>query len=120
MKPIMITKGWNKHDLWKGCILSSIAHAIMVAHYPELSYEHSWDRMNYSVIDGTGGRATITFSEKHCVAAFRNDNVTRSDVTAAIDFFEGAPDEVLELARNEILEYLLEELLKSLTHDIRG
>ncbi|MGM1022549.1 MAG: hypothetical protein ACQEXV_18960 [Bacillota bacterium] len=109
MKPIMITKGWNNHDLWKGCILSSIAHAIMVAHYPELSYEHSWDGMNYSVIDGTGGRATITFSEKYCVAAFRNDNVTRSDISAAIDFFEGAPNEVLELAKNETLEYLLEE-----------
>ncbi|MEK3734072.1 MULTISPECIES: hypothetical protein [Paenibacillus] len=109
MKPIILNDGLNKKSLWNGCILASIAHGIMVAHYPELSYEHSWDGINYSVVDGSGGRGTITFKDKYCVGAFRNDNVTRTEFSSAIDFYKGAPPEVLELSKNETLEYLLEE-----------
>ena len=42
---------WRMEELWQGCILASIAHAIMVAHYPELSNEHSWDGINYNIQD---------------------------------------------------------------------
>ncbi|WP_317367261.1 hypothetical protein [uncultured Tyzzerella sp.] len=31
--------------LMEGCFLFSIAHAIMVAKYPMLSFEHSWDNL---------------------------------------------------------------------------
>jgi len=58
--------------LWKGCILASIAHAIMVSHYPEFSNEHSWDGINYSVQDTSGTRGTITFHSEYCVGAFCN------------------------------------------------
>jgi hypothetical protein len=109
MKPVILNNGLNKKSLWDGCILASIAHAIMVAHYPELSYEHSWDGINYSVVDSSGGRGTITFNNKYCVGAFRNENVNRTEFSTAIDFFKEAPQEVLELAKNETLEYLLEE-----------
>ncbi|GIO29018.1 MULTISPECIES: hypothetical protein [Paenibacillus] len=109
MKPIILNDGLNKKSLWNGCILASIAHAIMVAHYPELSYEHSWDGINYCVVDGSGGRGTITFKDKYCVGAFRNDNVTRTEFSSAIDFYTGAPHDVLELSEYETLEYLLEE-----------
>lgn len=105
MKPVVL----NKNNLWNGCILASVAHAIMVAHYPELSYEHSWDNGNYNVLDSSGGRGTITFTDHYVVGAFRNDNVTRDDIPTALDFFTGAPKEVIELAQNETLEYLLEE-----------
>lgn len=109
MKPLILNNQLNKSILWRGCILASIAHAIMVAHYPELSYEHSWDGENYSVVDGSGGRGTISFIDKYLVGAFRNDNVTRTDISKAIDFFIDAPKEVLEIAKNETLEYLLKE-----------
>ncbi|AKG37428.1 hypothetical protein [Paenibacillus durus] len=109
MKPVILNSQLNKNNLWSGCILASVAHAIMVAHYPELSYEHSWDGDNYSVVDGSGGRGTITFKGNYFVGAFRNDNFTRTDIPTAIDFFTGAPKDVFELAKNETLEYLLEE-----------
>ncbi|MFF2157689.1 hypothetical protein ACFVVQ_20565 [Paenibacillus chitinolyticus] len=109
MKPVILNSQLNKNNLFSGCILASIAHAIMVAHYPELSYEHSWDGENYSVVDGSGGRGTITFKGNYFVGAFRNDNFTRTDIPTALDFFTGAPKDVLELAKNETLEYLLEE-----------
>jgi hypothetical protein len=81
----------------------------MVAHYPELSYEHSWDDNNYNVVDGSGGRGTITFKVNYFVGALRNENYTRTDILTALDFFMGAPKDILELAKNETLEYLLEE-----------
>ncbi|MBG9796343.1 hypothetical protein O0555_08315 [Brevibacillus laterosporus] len=109
MKPVILNNQLNKNNLWNGCILASVAHAIMVAHYPELSYEHSWDGKNYSVVDGSGGRGTITFNEKYVVGAFRNENINRTEFPTAMDFFTGAPHEILELAKNETLEYLLEE-----------
>lgn len=109
MKPVIINNQLNKNNIWNGCILASIAHAIMAAQYPELSYEHSWDGENYNIVDGSGGRGTITFKDKYLVGAFRNENFTRTDIPAAIDLFMGAPKEVLEIAKNETLEYLLEE-----------
>ncbi|KOP64757.1 hypothetical protein AMS62_05415 [Bacillus sp. FJAT-18019] len=109
MKPVILNTQFNKDNLWSGCILASIAHAIMVAHYPELSYEHSWDGDNYSVVDDSGGRGTISFKTSYYVGAFRNENLTRTDLPTALDFFTGAPENVLELATNETLEYLLQE-----------
>jgi hypothetical protein len=50
MKPVIINNQLNKNNIWNGCILASIAHAIMVAQYPELSYEHSWDGENYNIV----------------------------------------------------------------------
>lgn len=102
---------WKKDQLFKGCILASIAHAIMVAHYPELSHEHSWDGMNYNLQDSAGIRGTITFTPKFCAAAFRNDHSERinsgGDIKEAIAYFTGAPEEVIKLAEEETLEYLL-------------
>ncbi len=56
MKGIKFMKklNWQREHLWEGCILASIAHAIMVAHYPELSNEQSWDDINYNVQDSLG------------------------------------------------------------------
>lgn len=109
MKPMILNSQLNKNNLWSGCILASVAHAIMVAHYPELSYEHSWDDDNYSFVDDSGGRGTITFKDNYFIGAFRNDNFPRDDIPTAIDFFTGAPKDVIELAKSETLEYLLEE-----------
>lgn len=105
---------WKREQLWKGCMLATIAHAIMVAHYPEISNEHSWDGMNYSVQDSEGSRGTITFHPEICVGAFRNDN---SDRLNSIDncrqfrkYFEGAPKEIINISEEEALQYLLDDI----------
>jgi hypothetical protein len=102
---------WDKGQLWEGCILASIAHAIMVAHYPELSNEQSRDGINYNVQDSSGTRGTITFHPNYLVGAFRNEyNKRVSGNRVALDFFKGAPQEVNVLASNETLQYLLDEI----------
>lgn len=102
---------WTREVLWKGCMLASLAHAIMVAHYPDLSNEHSWDGMNYSVQDTEGARGTITFHPQYCVAAFRDDNSERvENRKKAVDYFKGAPREIVKLAETEALQYLLDSV----------
>lgn len=105
---------WKMEQLWQGCILASIAHAIMVAHYPELSNEHSWDGINYNIQDSEGARGTITFNSEYCVGAFRNDNSDRikviNNAKQAKEYFVGAQKEVVNLAENETLQYLLENV----------
>jgi len=101
-------------ELWNGCILASIAHAIMVAHYPDFSSEQSWDGINYSVQDYEGMRGTVTFYNEYCVAAFRNENSIRLTeplkYANAHKYFKGANSEILNLAENEALQYLLDDV----------
>lgn len=109
MKLTQLNRRFAKKELWNGCLLASIAHAIMVAHYPELDYEHSWDGLNYSTVDVSGGRATITFTDTWCVGAVRLDRAIDLSIPSAMTYFQGAPQEVIEWARKETLEYLLDE-----------
>jgi hypothetical protein len=102
---------WDREQLWEGCILASLAHAIMVAHYPELSHEQSWDGFNYNVQDSSGARGTITFHPNYLVGAFRNEYSERvSKYIDALDYFLGAPEEANSLAVNETLQYLLDDI----------
>lgn len=114
MKKQIIEHEWHKEQIWGGCMLASIAHAIMVAHYPELSNEHSWDGINYNVQDSSGARGTVTFGSNYFIAAFRNENSERlnqrKSIEDATNYFQGAPIEVLNLAENETLQYLMEDI----------
>lgn len=105
---------WSKGHLWEGCMLASIAHAIMVANYPDLSNEHSWDGMNYSVQDSEGARGTITFSGDCYVGAFRDDNSERLSKEESLfeykTYFNDAPNNIFELAQKEALQYLLQKV----------
>lgn len=105
---------WEKQKLWEGCILASIAHAIMVAHYPDFANEHSWDGMNYSTQDSEGARATITFRDNYYVGAIRDDNSERlSEKTKLLkytEYFNEASQEIKQLAEQEALQYLLEDV----------
>jgi len=107
-----IVLNWTVNQLWNGCILASIAHAIMAAHYPEFSYEQSWDGKNYNIQDGARIRGTITFKNNNCVAAFRNDKSIRTSIKMknVIDYFDFAPDDIINLALSETLEYLYENV----------
>ena len=106
---LSIINDWEYKQLWEGCILASIAHAIMVAQFPFLSNEHSWDNVNYSVQDSNGIRGTVTFVENKLVAAFRNDKRISSDIEA-LNYFQGAPKDIIKIAKEETLQYLLEEV----------
>ncbi|MBC1778944.1 hypothetical protein [Listeria booriae] len=103
---------WSYNKLYNGCMLASVAHAIMVAHFPDIANEHSWDGINYSVQDSAGMRGTITFQRGFCVAAFRDDNSTRleQELTKAQEYFDGAPNGLYQLAENEALQYLLDSV----------
>lgn len=102
---------WNRRQLWNGCILAGIAHAIMVGENPMMANEQSWDGLNYSVQDSSGQRGTVSFNDEYCVAAFRNDNSRRiRDLLDIKQYFEGADESVIQLANEEALQYLLDEV----------
>ena len=96
----------DPHKLYEGCLQAAIAHAVAMGTYPELSYEHSWDNMNYSTNNSQGCRATITFHPKYIVAVFRDDSIADCNADA-LDFFKDAPEEVIQLAQDEALQYVL-------------
>ncbi|PKJ53439.1 hypothetical protein [Bacillus sp. SN10] len=101
----------NKEQLWKGCILKSIANAIFVAHDSDFSHESSWDGFNYSMQDSQGGRGTITFHPDYTIVCLQDVNSERIDEWIdAANYFEGAPSEVIDIAKGEALQYVLEEV----------
>jgi hypothetical protein len=101
----------SKEQLWKGCIFNSIASAISVAHYPDFSHESSWDGFNYSVQDSQGGRGTITFHPKYTIVCLQDVNSERiEEWIDAANYFEGAPSKVVDIAKEEALQYVLEEV----------
>lgn len=96
---------FNRTQLYEGCMLASIVHAIMVRKYPDLAYEHSWDGINYSTNNGLGCRGTITFSSKYTVAVFRDENVITQNMEL---FFDTSDIDLMNVANEEALQYMLE------------
>lgn len=99
----------NPNELYKGCILAAIVHAVTVGEYPELSYEHSWDGMNYCMNDSQGSRATITFHPEYIIAVFQDLSKIDKDKSAD-DYFAGAPNNILKIADEEALQYVLSDM----------
>ena len=100
----------TKDDIYKGCLIASISHAIMTNVYPELSYEQSWDGANYSIQNSSGLRGTITFENDFCVGAIRNEKsngiVWGKNIKKHMRSF---PLNVVQKAHEETLQYLLLE-----------
>lgn len=107
----------NKHtcpvsskQLFAGCLLASIAHAITTNEYPELSYEQSWDGDNYSEIS-EDYRMTVLFRDGYCVGVVRNDELegfsrrTIQELLMESEF----PTEAIEILQTDALEYVLLE-----------
>ena len=84
----VIEREWSYEKIKNGCILSGIAHAIAVAKFPEISYEHSWDGINYNIQNSEGIRGTITFGKKLCVAAFRNETTAFGEIRVCIPMIQ--------------------------------
>ena len=100
----------TKNDIYSGCLIASISHAIMTNVYPELSYEQSWDGANYSIQNSSGLRGTITFENDFCVGAIRNE---MSNGIVGGEFIQermiSFPSNVVFKAYEETLQYLLLE-----------
>lgn len=96
-------------QLYEGCIQAAITHAIAVGMYPELNYEHSWDNMNYCMNNAQGCKATITFHKKYVIGVFQDVDKIDCHKNALV-FFDGAPEEVIKIAENETLQYVLENV----------
>ena len=99
----------NPKQLYEGCIQAALTHAVAVGMYPELNHEHSWDGINYCTNDSQGCKAAITFHSKYIIAVFQAvDKVDRH--AEALDFFDGAPKEIIEIAEKEALQYVLDDV----------
>lgn len=109
----------SRKQLWEHCILVSIAHAISMTRYPELDYEYSWDGINFNINNGSGCKATITFTKQAIIAVFQDKNYI-GNVRNAHDYFIGAPESVIRIAEKEALQYVLEELNSVITPLITG
>lgn len=98
----------DPRQLYEGCILAAIAHAVSVGLYPELDYEHSWDNMTYCTNDSAGSRVAITFHPDGIVGVFQcADSDSPAD---ALRLFDGAPNAILEIAQSEALQYVLSDI----------
>lgn len=103
-------------QLWRGAILSTIAWAIWVAHHPFFTGELSWDGPNYVLDNSQGTKGTITFAEDRIVGAFFDLHSSRSPFRsmsndyALAPYFVGMPLDLLTLAYEQTLQYLVEEL----------
>ena len=100
----------TKTDIYSGCLIASIAHAVMTNIYPEFSYEQSWDGANYSIQNSSWMRGTITFENDFCVGAIRNE---MSGSVVGGEFIQECmrsfPPNVASKAYEETLQYLLLE-----------
>ena len=100
----------TKTDIFRGCLIASIMHAIMTNKYPELSYEQSWDETNYSIQNSSGLYCTITFDHEFCVGAIRNENdafLGNSFNFKPQQYMNYFPLNVVQKANEETLQYLL-------------
>lgn len=96
--------------IFRGCLIASISHAIMTNMYPDLAYEQSWDGKNYSIQDSANIRGTITFEKEYCVGAIRNElSRTAGNINNADKIMHSFPAKIIATARQETLQYLLNE-----------
>ena len=95
--------------LYEGCIQAVITHAVAVGKYPEFNYEHSRDGIKYSMNDSQGCIATITFHDAYILGVFQD--IHKVDWGKdALDFFEGASEDMIQIAKDEALQYVLEDV----------
>jgi hypothetical protein len=103
-----------KTNLWKGSVLGTIAYAVWVIQHPNLSNEQSWDGINYNIQNNMGAYGTITFASQGIVAAFFDLHSSKNPFMSDGDydqnrFLNGIPKELLSLAKEETLQYLIQE-----------
>ena len=98
----------SNKQIFLGCLLSSIAHAIMTNEYPDLAYEQSWDGDNYSK-QFERYRMTVSFKDDYCVGVIRNDEFRGASVQTIDALLKESkfPNKAIDLLKAETLEYVL-------------
>ena len=104
----------NRSILWKGAVLGTIAHAISLIKFPALANEQTWEGKNYSVQNTMGSYGTITFATKNTVGAFFDNHSSRNPFSSKktydiTEFFVSAPEDTINIAKSETLQYLLQD-----------
>lgn len=97
------------NQLYKGCLLAAIIHAVAVSEYHEFNYEHSWDGVNYCMNNSQGCRGTITFDSEYIIAVFRDESQVDMDKDG-MNLLDGIPDPILAVAKQETLQYVLDDM----------
>ena len=105
----MMKIGIDPKQLYEGCVQAAITHAVAVGIYPELNYEHSWDGINYCMNNSQGCRAAITFHNDYIIAVFQDIHKVDRNIDA-LSFFDGASEEIIQIAKSEALQYVLEDI----------
>lgn len=103
---------YSPTQLYQNCLLKMCAHIAAIPKIPNISGEHSWDKINYSFHSSGTTDGTISFDVENniTVGALRCNTSKRIlDYPAkrALDSFAEAGDAIRLLAENETLEYLL-------------
>lgn len=106
---------FQRNQLWRGAMLSTIAHAIWITPDRLLSYEVSWDGINYSRNNTQGTRGTITFHRDRVVAVFCDDDSPRApwhlDGPYTLEPYSSSmPDDVRRLAEQEAFQYVVDDV----------
>jgi hypothetical protein len=111
----MMKLNFSMEELYKGCLLMSIANAIFIASAPDMEFFHSWDGINYNQNSGSGSRGTVSFTDGFCVGAFRNEECNSAwlhDIyegkKTAFEYFQNASENIQKLAKEETLQYLFD------------
>jgi|GEM_PF-3147736 len=100
-------------DLFRGCVLSGIAHAIMIAFYPNatnIANDHRWNGEIYSIKNSSNIYCTIAFPyfDMFCVAIFRDKNSKRilsSEFEDPKEYFKGALNIIKGTAEGNLSNY---------------
>ncbi|MGX8774069.1 MAG: hypothetical protein ACSW8G_03315 [Bacillota bacterium] len=102
------------NKIYENCLWSAAAHAVYVVINPYFAAEQSWDGENYSFLYGeTRGTISFDMGEGILAGAARDAESERCKGfpdADAMDFFAQAPDKVKELAEQEAIQYLFDEV----------
>jgi hypothetical protein len=109
-----IRSDFSPAELWQGCVLATIAHAIFTAGHPELANEQSWDGFSYNIQDSQGSLGTITFAEEGTVGAFFDSHSSRNPFSSGEPYDMNSrlvemPADLRALAEHEALQYLIQD-----------
>ncbi len=87
-------------QLWSGCMLSFITHAVCVSRFTEIEYEQGWDRETYCLTDSKGSHGCVDFDKGICVGVVFDSHSDRfTDGRVEPDtYVMGAPEWAMLMA----------------------
>lgn len=100
-------------QLFQGCIVSSIAHAVWSKKYPFAKYWLYWEDNNCHFNDTQGNLATITFQKKGVVGAiFRKEFIPEESLKDYKNFLDRIlaeiPSNLRLIVKEETLQYFIQ------------